>query len=195
MSVSELEECEPIITNADLGFEYSVNGKKLDPDAPANPCGLVARSYFNDTYAVKDPKGSEVKIAFDDVAWDSDKNDKFKDGDEDWESKQWISHADEHFIVWMRTAGLPDFRKLWGRIDQDLEPGTYTVDIISNWPVEHFDGSKSFVMSTTNELGGKNGFLSICYLASGAICILFGMVFGLGFGRKKTSSQQQPAQQ
>jgi hypothetical protein len=28
--------------------------------------------------------------------------------------------TDEHFIVWMRTAGLPNFRKLWGRIDNGL---------------------------------------------------------------------------
>jgi hypothetical protein len=33
----------------------------------------------------------------------------------------------EHFIVWMRTAGLPNFRKLWGRIDEGLEPGTYNL--------------------------------------------------------------------
>ena len=31
---------------------------------------------------------------------------------------------DEHFIVWMRTAALPNFRKLWGRIDQDLSANT-----------------------------------------------------------------------
>lgn len=31
---------------------------------------------------------------------------------------------DEHFIVWMRTAALPSFRKLWGRIDQDLPAHT-----------------------------------------------------------------------
>jgi hypothetical protein len=31
--------------------------------------------------------------------------------------------TDEHFIVWMRTAGLPNFRKLWGRIDNTLIPG------------------------------------------------------------------------
>ena len=31
---------------------------------------------------------------------------------------------DEHFIVWMRTAALPNFRKLWGRIDQDLPANT-----------------------------------------------------------------------
>ena len=41
----------------------------------------------------------------------------------------------EHFIVWMRTAGLPNFRKLWGKLsvdgktDLDLDAGTYTVKI------------------------------------------------------------------
>lgn len=32
---------------------------------------------------------------------------------------------DEHFIVWMRMAGLPNFRKLWGRIEGGLEKGKY----------------------------------------------------------------------
>jgi len=32
--------------------------------------------------------------------------------------------TNEHFIVWMRTAGLPTFRKLYGKIDQDLPAGT-----------------------------------------------------------------------
>jgi len=32
---------------------------------------------------------------------------------------------DEHLIVWMRTAGLPNFRKLWGKIDGALDAGTY----------------------------------------------------------------------
>jgi hypothetical protein len=31
----------------------------------------------------------------------------------------------EHFIVWMRTAGLPNFRKLWGKIDGELPEGSY----------------------------------------------------------------------
>lgn len=35
----------------------------------------------------------------------------------------------EHFIVWMRTAGLPDFRKLWGKIKTDLDPGEYIITI------------------------------------------------------------------
>ena len=38
---------------------------------------------------------------------------------------------DEHFIVWMRAATLPTFRKLYGHIDQTLEPGdelTFLID-------------------------------------------------------------------
>ena len=29
-----------------------------------------------------------------------------------------------HFVTWMRTAGLPNFRKTFGRIDTDLVAGT-----------------------------------------------------------------------
>ena len=35
----------------------------------------------------------------------------------------------EHFIVWMRTAGLPNFRKLYGHIENDLPKGT-TLDFL-----------------------------------------------------------------
>lgn len=39
---------------------------------------------------------------------------------------------DEHFIVWMRTAGLPSFRKLYGRIDTDLMQGTKLEFLVSS---------------------------------------------------------------
>ena len=32
-------------------------------------------------------------------------------------------------MVWMRTAALSNFRKLWGRINETLEEGDYTVYI------------------------------------------------------------------
>lgn len=36
----------------------------------------------------------------------------------------------EHFWVWMRTAGLPTFRKLWQRNDdEDMQEGTYSMQI------------------------------------------------------------------
>lgn len=45
---------------------------------------------------------------------------------------------DEHFIVWMRTAGLPNFRKLWGKIENTtaLTPGAVlTLNIMNNYNV------------------------------------------------------------
>lgn len=37
---------------------------------------------------------------------------------------------DENFMVWMRMAALPDFRKIWGRNDaQTLEQGRYRISI------------------------------------------------------------------
>jgi len=43
-----------------------------------------------------------------------------------WEDIQWMNMEDEDFIIWMRTAGLPNFRKIWGKIDKaDLVSGYY----------------------------------------------------------------------
>jgi len=101
--------------------------------------------------------------------------------------------TDEHFIVWMRTAGLPNFRKLWGRIDNTtaLTPGaTITLNIMNNYNVAPFGGSKSFVLSTTNALGGKNYFLAICYLVVGGLCMLFAFIFCIAYMRKRSNNPQ-----
>ena len=43
-----------------------------------------------------------------------------------WEDIQWKDMENEDFIIWMRTAGLPNFRKIWGKIDKaDLISGFY----------------------------------------------------------------------
>jgi len=91
----------------------------------------------------------------------------------------------------MRTAGLPSFRKLWGHIDAGLPAGTYTVKINNFFDVSTFQGKKSFVLSTTNALGGKNYFLAICYLTVGSICMLFAMIFCCAYMRKRNTSQAQ----
>lgn len=101
---------------------------------------------------------------------------------------------DEDFIVWMRTAGLPDFKKLYRIIDQDLLPDhVYNVTIYSSmfniphvwkylfiyldFPVESFSGKKHVVLSTTSWIGGKNPFLGYAYIVVGAICFVLGIIF------------------
>jgi hypothetical protein len=87
----------------------------------------------------------------------------------------------------MRTAGLPNFRKLYGKVETDLVPGQYFMRIANNYVVSSFDGKKSFVLSTTNALGGKNYFLAICYIVVGSLCIVFSVIFFIAYMKKKSS--------
>jgi len=124
-----------------------------------------------------------------DIAWSSDKTYKFKNLDGELRNKQWIDMENEHFIVWMRTAGLPNFRKLYGKITSDMGVGEYTMKIKNRYDVSQFQGKKSFVLSTTNALGGKNYFLALCYIVVGVLCMLFAIVFLFAFVRKRGNSQ------
>jgi len=90
----------------------------------------------------------------------------------------------------MRTAGLPNFRKLYGRVETALSPGTYTMRIYNTYDVSSFEGKKSFVLSTTNALGGKNYFLAICYIVVGSLCILFAVIFCIAYLKKKGPKRQ-----
>jgi len=86
----------------------------------------------------------------------------------------------EHFIVWMRTAGLPYFRKLHGKIDSDFVAGqNVTFNVELNFEVNSFGGSKSLVLTTLAEFGGKNIALGRSYLIIGGISLFVGIVFAL----------------
>jgi hypothetical protein len=80
-------------------------------------------------------------------------------------------------MVWFRTGALPDFRKLWGVIDEDLDEGTYTMKISNQYSVDDFDGKKFFVLSTTNEFGGKNREFAIVFVVFGVIALFQAIVF------------------
>jgi len=86
--------------------------------------------------------------------------------------------TDPHFQVWMRTAALPNFRKLYGKISGNFKTGdTLNFVVVANYEVSSFDGSKSLVISTLSEFGGKNPNLGIAYIVVGIIALIFALLF------------------
>ena len=70
-------DCDPVVTNEEMGKKFSLNGTPLDQDAPANPCGLVALSIFNDKYEMKDEDGTPITIDSSEIAWETDVKNKY----------------------------------------------------------------------------------------------------------------------
>lgn len=143
------------------------------------PCGLIAKSFFNDTFALKYKDGSYVPMKKEGIAWDSDINHKFSNPYTNDGVRVISDFQDEDFIVWMRTAGLPTFKKLYRIIKTDIAEGVYTVEILNQYPTSEFSGEKYIVLSTVSWMGGKNPFLGYAYIVVGGLCIILGIGFGL----------------
>lgn len=115
------------------------------------PCGLIANSMFNDT--IYEPELeldglTTYKMTDTGIAWESDKALYGQTKYQPWEvvpPPNWVDryngsysaqnltdiHNDEHFMVWMRTAGLPSFSKLYRRNDDTaMTGGDYQLSIL-----------------------------------------------------------------
>jgi len=106
----------------------SIGNFALNSNDLAYPCGLIAKSYFKDTFILYDNKSNVIIINETNIANQNDINYMFKNR-EDWEKTQWVDMENEHFIVWMNMMPFKDFRKKWGRIDFSIEKGIYNLSI------------------------------------------------------------------
>lgn len=148
----------------------SWGGLVLNPNDIASPCGTIAYTYFNDTFALSQ-NGQTIIIVEDGISWPGDVGSIF-DQEANSQQTQWTNPQSEHFAVWMRTAGLADFSKLWGRIEQTLDQGTYTMEIVSNYNLAQWGGEKYFILTTNSPVGGQNYLLPIVLLIASVACIL-----------------------
>eukprot|EP00917_Polyrhabdina_sp_WS-2016_P023633 GHVP01051208.1.p1 GENE.GHVP01051208.1~~GHVP01051208.1.p1 ORF type:complete len:346 (+),score=37.60 GHVP01051208.1:115-1152(+) len=166
----DLVTCDPIIT--------LVDGRIL------SPCGLAAWSVFNDTISIQS-NGVDIPLdeSMEAIAWPTDK-DRFHNPDtQDPNIYEWLNPdifpgkvENPHFVVWMRTAALPNFRKLYARIDQDLELPVQIL-ISSRFPTAIYGGTKTIVVAETSWLGGRNVVIGASYVVVGFIGILCGTFF------------------
>jgi hypothetical protein len=184
---------------ADTCLKGAVESKLGGPDGTTqlywcNPCGLVARSFFTDQFALKSSDGAYVDMTNSSIAWDSDVEKKFLSTTDPDRNKATPGKpnlynvrlpeenalvTDPDFIVWMRTAALPEFRKLYRVIDTKLEPGEYTVVVRNNFNVEFFGGEKAIMLSTTTSLGAPNSKLAVSYVVVGVLCVVGAVALAL----------------
>lgn len=76
-------------------------------------------------------------------------------------------------MVWFQMESFPTFIKLYGKIDQKLEKGTYSVTVSPNtWDVAPFDGKKYLYLSTVNSFGGTNMFLGAAFLVAAGLVLV-----------------------
>ena len=81
----------------------------MDPEDPATPCGLVAKSLFNDHFDFsefkKDGEGDAITVLQDNIAWETDKLYKFNNvGTKDGSDKIVLP---ENSKTPLKTAGSP----------------------------------------------------------------------------------------
>eukprot|EP01054_Gregarina_sp_Poly1_P005910 Gregarina_sp_Poly_1__5909@NODE_310_length_9629_cov_213_427526_g267_i0_p4_GENE_NODE_310_length_9629_cov_213_427526_g267_i0NODE_310_length_9629_cov_213_427526_g267_i0_p4_ORF_typecomplete_len340_score29_78CDC50/PF03381_15/2_2e71DUF872/PF05915_12/66DUF872/PF05915_12/1_6DUF3592/PF12158_8/4_6e02DUF3592/PF12158_8/2_5e03DUF3592/PF12158_8/3_3e02DUF3592/PF12158_8/19Saf_2TM/PF18303_1/2_1e02Saf_2TM/PF18303_1/2_7DUF3188/PF11384_8/62DUF3188/PF11384_8/7_6DUF1700/PF08006_11/18DUF1700/PF08006_11/14DUF4199/PF1385 len=176
---SKLSDCEPVLLSSD---GYSI----------LTPCGLAARSVFNDTFDLMDENGVKYTLhdSVDDIVWPSGTKTYFKnpvgqDSASLQKLDQWLSDEifpgkmeNAHFMVWMRNAALPNFRKLYARVDEEIVLPV-RVEVHNRYPVDYFGGTKMFVLSTTTWMGGKNPFLGVIFVTLGTLLFIVGLFMAI----------------
>ncbi|PUZ71955.1 hypothetical protein GQ55_2G355400 [Panicum hallii var. hallii] len=122
--------------------------RRCKPEATANgspivPCGLVAWSLFNDTYSFA-RRNETLAVNKRGISWRSERDHLFGKhvyprnfqsggliGGGTLDPSKPLSEQ-EDLMVWMRTAALPTFRKLYGRIEVDLRAGEVVTVAVQN---------------------------------------------------------------
>ncbi|KAJ3171768.1 hypothetical protein HDU87_008310 [Geranomyces variabilis] len=166
------------------------------PNAQYFPCGLIANSMFSDEISDLYTPNFTYSLPPDGISWPEDaQRYKLSPWFTDpslasliptqlipppaWRYKYPNGYngtvfpdfsADQRLQVWLREAGFPHFRKLWGRNGAaELPAGVYRVDVVDRFVVKPFGGTKTIILSTLGPVGSREGFLGKAFLIIGCL--------------------------
>ena len=154
---------------------YATKGQESNcpNDTETLPCGFVANSMFSDTISaisnVEEKYLSKEEIAFpnEDRAYTVKNNWNEDSGGEPkaWKGtdlhKNYFSQEQsdrQDFKVWMRSAPLPHFRKLWYKVSEEvILKDEVEIEIKDKWPpVKTPNLKKKVIITQANFMGGKS---------------------------------------
>ncbi len=125
ISDSELSNCAPVLTVNDLlgWWDYKKLPGSISKEIQANPCGLIAKYQFSDTFiSVTEINGSKTFQILQDSIVRPFEHSKFKQNSEiALHNGYWWNPVDVNLINWFSMETLPDFQKLYGRIEGTLQ--------------------------------------------------------------------------
>lgn len=170
----EVDNWQPVpVLKRGIAWESDRKYKFKNPDTGGDTSPAALKRAFERENTVK-PSDWQKNV------WELDLEDSENNG-----------FLNEDFIVWMRTAAMPNFRKLYRMLDGEFKSGLavnnkYRLVIDYNYKVVQFNGTKSIILSTTSILGAKNPFFGIAFIVIGCIFFIVAVIFvfiHLRFGR------------
>jgi hypothetical protein len=173
---------------------YTEEPKKCAPIIVANdnkttlaPCGLMPLYFFNDFYTFPKETGFTDKG----IAWDGEKNNLFNPINEKYTGKsRWMLSGiqgeyfpgelmNEHFMVWMRTANRPTFKKLFARTSTEIQAGKLEVGVVCNFDKNVYSGERYISIVKPGAFGGKNMPLYVASLVLSGFLLVGTVIFAV----------------
>ena len=150
---------------------------------PLAPCGLYPKLFFTDYYSLP----SVYNFSETNIAWQGEIDKLYKTLSPEYKGKsRWMLSGlqfqyfpgeirNEHFMVWMRSANNPTFKKLFAHTEEKIPAGDLNVTVTCNYPKDKFKGERYISLVKPSILGGRN---QVIYITNFVLCgfLLIGML-------------------
>lgn len=85
----------------------------------------------------------------------------------------------------MESSGLPNHPKIWGKIDQNIDAGNYSLVVFVNHDTDNYTGYRSFILTTDPNSGTQSIVSAVAFFVmSVSILVVMLWVCDHSFYRK-----------